>query len=453
MCDVYTETLPGGRGRRSKVTVWNCCYCGAGAMLCATTPACTTCGHQRCAGGGGGGGDWTFRTTEQSRRQVNVPAESNPTTEPVPKVPSASSSSQNISIKEQSKRKVDVPTRPNSTAKPVSKAHGAGGGGRIDSIKEQYITHVKAAKASNTKAEPVSKVPDQQRASSRPRDLMRDLLEVKDVSKHRDNLAGTANTDVSDADTVISSASSAVTLVDPGAVEAFVRNVMRFQSLGCLWPQLVGRCDTKERCIHVIERLLKRYSKDLTLVSLEMQGSKTSDSRLCHAAARFVRKSRLQIARKIWEAQVLSSDHSKGKDSIERLSEIEVPNLEVDDDDDGPTDDDLLFERIEEILFDKGPIFSLQANIKLLVNISTSTYNGIVYRISTSLSTSIRNAISSLYEPPLSTGHTRLRYTCVSFKDPILYLYLIFLVDSEDTFLLPLEAMLIILRLTEEMRP
>lgn len=430
--------------------VWNCCYCGAGAMLCATTPACTTCGHQRCGGGGGP----SVSTREQPKRNVNVPAESNPTAEPVSKVPSGSNSSGTIWIKEKFRRKENVPEGSKPTAEPGSKVPSAGGGGPSDSIKEQPRSKVDVPTRSNPTVEPASKVPDlQQQTTSQPRDLMRDLLEVKDVSKHRGSLAGTANTDVSDADTVISSASSAVTLVDPGAVEAFVRNVMRFQSLGCLWPQLVGRCDTKERCIHVIERLLKRYSKDLTLVSLEMQDSKVSDSRLCHAAARFVRKSRLQIARKIWEAQALGSDHSKGKDSIERLSEIEVLNLEVDDDDDEPTDDDLLFERIEEILFDKGPIFSLQANIKLLVNISTSTDNGIVCRLSTSLSNSIRNAISSLYEPPLSTGHTRLRYTCVSFKDLILYLYFISLVDSENTFLLPLEAMLIILRLTEEMRP
>lgn len=161
-----------------------------------------------------------------------------------------------------------------------------------------------------------------------------------------------------------------------------------------------------------MERLLKRYSKDLALVSHK---DKTAGTQLCAAAARFVRKSRLKIALKIWEAQVQEPSHMAGKNAGKDLLDIEVPSLEFDEDDDVPTDDDdLLFEYIEEILFDKSPIFSLQANIKQLIRLSNPIDNKIIYRLSASLSTCISNTISSLYEPSLASGYTRLRYTCVS---------------------------------------
>lgn len=377
-------------------------------MLYATTRTCTTCDHQRCA-----------------CCNVNIS----------PGTPGVSDRSTTRNLKQET----NITTTTGTTAS------------------QKGERHVETPRRANPTAEQKPNTPDtpdiQQRASPQPRDLMRDLLDVKDSWNRHGHPLGTVDTDPTGTETVFSTGSLATTLKDPGAVEAFARNVMRFQSLGCLWPQLVERCETKERCIQVIERLLKRYAKDLTLVSLEMQGSKMSDSQLCRAAARFVRKSRLQIARKIWEAQALDLDSSTKRDAMGRLSDIEVPNLEVDEDDDGPTDDDLMFEKIEEFLFDKGPIFSLQANIKLLVNISNSTDNGIVYRLSTSLNTCIRNVISSLYESHLPPGHTRLRYTCVSFRDLILFLHFISLVDSDNPVLSPLKAMLIILRLTEEMRP
>lgn len=135
-----------------------------------------------------------------------------------------------------------------------------------------------------------------QRASPQPRDLTRDLLDVKDQALYQTERPSIDNTEGSDAQTVVSNFSSVTTLVDPGAVGEFSQSIMKFQSLGYLWPQLVERCDTEQRCIHVMERLLKRYAKDLALVGDEMAVSKMSDNQLCLTAARFVRKSRFQIA-------------------------------------------------------------------------------------------------------------------------------------------------------------
>lgn len=362
-CRVYNAPVSGG-GKRRKVTVWDCCYCGAGAMLYSTTPVCTTCDHP-------------FRNEFHDV--------SEPITEQVREISNG----------------------------PITTA----------AAKREQQVHAETSETADLTAEPISNTPDiQQKVSPQPYDQMRELLDVKDSWNRHGHPRGTVDTDPTDTETVFSTGSSATTLADPGAVEAFTRNIMTYQSLGCLWPQLVGRYGTEKMSIYVIERLLKRYVRDVALMSREMAASKMSDSRLCHAAARLVRKSRLQIARKIWEAQALDLDNLSEKDTTRSLSDIDGPDLEADEDADGPTDDDLLFEKVEEILFDKGPIFSLQANIKLLLNISNPRENGIVYRLSGRLSTFIGNTVLSLYEPPLAPGYTRLRYTCVSSTNLTLYL-------------------------------
>lgn len=287
----------------------------------------------------------------------------------------------------------------------------------------QVITETSAR--SDPIAEEVPKTQDpQQQASSQDRDQMRDMLDTKSSSNDQGNMATVVNTDTWDAQTNFSAVSSVTTLVDPSAVEAFAESIMKFRSLGCLWAQLVGRCDNKESGVHMIERLLKRYAKDLALVSRGMKASKVSDSQLCVTAVRFVRRSRLQVAHKIWEAQIEALNSSTEKGAMDHLSNTEIPDLDVDEDDDEPTDGDLMLEEIEKLLFDQAPIFSLQANIKLLINLSNPTGSGIVYRLSSSLNTFIWNTIPSVYEPPLTPGYTRLRYNCVSMANSVLRLSL-----------------------------
>lgn len=345
--------------------IWHCCLCGS-APQSINAAGCSTCFHERCTEcliDKVKPGDAHRSTVLESNKETNVPTTA-----------AARKGEQQIYV--------ETPGRADPTAGQISKTAVA-----------------------------------QQRQSPQTQDPSRDLLDVNDSLNHHVQPAGSFDTDPTDTETIFSAISSATTLGDLGTVEEFARNIMTFQGLGCLWPQLLGCCDRKERCIHVMERLLKRYAQDLKLLSLEMQGFKLADSQLCHAAARFVRKSRLQVAHKIWKAQALDLENFAVKDAMESLSGIDGPNLEIEEEGDEPTDDDLLFETVEEILFNKGPILSLRANIKLLINLSNSTDQGIFYRISTSLSTSIKNAISPLYEPYLPRGHTRLRYTCVSFND------------------------------------
>lgn len=365
-CSVY-QSGPPGRG----VTVWNCCHCGAGAMLYSTTSHCTSCEQH---GVSDFSGERNFQQLEN--------ADHSPT-------PSA----------------VRRGKREDSNEPPA----------RADLTADEI---------------PGTRDPQQQ-ASSETRDQMRDLLDIKSLPEHQRGIASTVK-NVSDAQTVVSCISSATTLVHPDRVEAFALGIMKFHSLGCLWPQLVGLCRTKKRCIHVIERLLKRYSKDLALVGQKVQASKVSGSQLCLTAARFVRRSRIHVAHKIWEAQFQDLESLERNRAVEVLSDTEVPHLEVDEDDIVPADDDLSFDSIEEVLFEKSPIFSLQANIKLLISLSNPKDNSTVYRISLSLNTFIGNTISSLYEPSLSPGYTRLRYTCVSLINLISSLPFLLLLHSAD---------------------
>lgn len=371
-------------------------------MLYSTTPVCTTCDHQRCShcsvygvpvtGGGGGG--------------TNAPA---------PTTARDGSSRKGTSIATP-KAAQEVDSR-KETGEPTTT--GARRGGRD--------AYVETTGKSNPTAGQISKTESpEQRESPQGRDLMRDLLDVKGSPKRHDKPLDKFDIDAADTETVLSTVSSATTLVDPGAVEAFASNVMSFRSLVCLWPQLVGRCETRERSVHIIERLIKRYSEDLALESHRTQASKNSGNQLYLTAARFVRKSRFQVAHKIWEAQIQDVNNKAGKSPMGCLLDVEVPNL-VDENDDAPADDDVLFETIEEILFDKSPIFSLQANIKSLINLSNPMENSTVYRLSTSFNIFIQNAVSSLREPSLSPGYTRMRYTCVSLANFIFYRFLLFL--------------------------
>lgn len=326
-------------GKSTTLYIWSCCYCGHGGLNANTTPVCVNCGVARCGNchmeshkvRSGGSDPWQRREAREGTSRL--------------------AAAEGIEVKNGIRQ--ETPAR----ADPA-----------VEQISEDLVP--------------------QRAALTQHRDLMRDLMDMKVPPKRQQGKTeGIVDTDVSDAETVVSAISSVTTLVDPGAVEDFAFSIMKFQSLGYLWPQLVGRCSTKKRCIHVIERLLKRYSKDLALVGQKVKASKMSGSQLCLTAARFVRRSRIQVAHKIWEAQFQSMDNSAVKNAVEDLSDTEVPNLEVDEDDNVPADDDLSFESIEEILFDKSPIFSLQTNIKLLVNLSNPEEDSIVYRLSTSFHT------------------------------------------------------------------
>lgn len=349
------------------INLWACCYCQHGGMNASNTPHCVSCGVARC---------------------VHCPMEAH-------KVRDASRSHQEAETKE-------------TTSRPAAEKATEGETG----IGSERPT------IADSLAQQVAKSHDQQQELPPPRNPLRD-------SYYQGQTASTVLSGMSDDQTVVSSTSSASTLVHQGVAEAFARRIMTFQNLGCLWSQLVGRCNTKKRCIYIIKGLLQRYATDFEQMGYASQASPMPDSELYLTAACFIFNSRLQVANKIWESQANDLNNRGGKEAMENSSSIGHPDL-----DGGEGYDNLMFEKVEEILFDKGPIFSLQANIKLLINLSNPMNNSIVYWLSSRLNTAIGNAISSLHERPLSPGCNRLRYTCVSLTNLTFSLSSMFLASS-----------------------
>lgn len=242
---------------------------------------------------------------------------------------------------------------------------------------------------------------------------------------------GIADTETSDTQAPVNMCISTLTpptsSVDSDAVEGFVHRILEFQSLVNLWPQLIERFGTYKRCTHVVEVLLKRYAGDLAIDGAMVSASNTSDSRLFLTAARFIRRSRIRISNKICEALTREMKNLGAEGAAAHQSIAEVPEWDIDQDEHGLKDDHLVFETIQAILFDKGPIISLQANIKLLISPWNPMETSAIYRLSSSIKTSIDNVVSSMQEPAESPGDTRLRYECVSISSTLLSVFQILL--------------------------
>lgn len=91
----------------------------------------------------------------------------------------------------------------------------------------------------------------------------------------------------SDTETVVSVASS-LTLVDSDAVEIVFRRLMLFGNLRYLWPQLIARCENRQKCLQTIERLLRRYAEDLG--QLAQHTLDKTEAPILFSAGRFIRK-------------------------------------------------------------------------------------------------------------------------------------------------------------------
>ncbi|KAG8157376.1 hypothetical protein KVR01_012760 [Diaporthe batatas] len=387
-------------GHVQPIYLWWCCYCEHGGMNASTTPACVNCGVVRCGGctvevyklrGGGGGSRRRATKLASAKERIRVPV-------------AAGASTANSRQLESSSHTSATPT----TSGAAKSREDANHPGVLEARNQAREAEADTVSNEDPPAEQVSGSSGE-RGVPQSWDLMRDLLDVKGKATYQEQTPATIKTDVSDSASVVSTFSSATTLVDPGAVAAFAESLTKFQSLGYLWPQLVERCDTKQTFIHAAKGLLKRYANDLTLVGGEGKSmSDKSNNKLRLTAVKFIRKSRTHIARKIWEAQAEEGVKPGEIGPVGHHLHTEIPSMELDEDD----FDDVLFDTIEEILFDQGPIFSLQANIKVLISRWNPMETSTIYRFSSSINTSVKNTISSLREPLVSPGDVRLRYTC-----------------------------------------
>lgn len=116
----------------------------------------------------------------------------------------------------------------------------------------------------------------------------------------------------SDTASIASTAFSvATTAVGPDAVEAIFHRMIDFGTLRYLWSQLVARHNgSRKRCLLTIGRLLKSYSEDLGRLATAAQ-LEEDQGIICLSACRFVRKSRFDLAQRIWRPMITARNQPK----------------------------------------------------------------------------------------------------------------------------------------------
>ncbi|EAQ83391.1 hypothetical protein CHGG_09795 [Chaetomium globosum CBS 148.51] len=144
--------------------------------------------------------------------------------------------------------------------------------------------------------------------------------------------------DDSDGESVVSVASTATT-IDGDTIGLLFSKLLYFGDLRFLWPQLIT-VTSEERTLRI-------------------------------RAARFVRKSRANIAQRLCEAHYDFSEQRSAEKDNERLGEQDGGYAPPAEDSDSSPEDDSLFipEAAEAFLFRTEPILSLQASVKALVRV------------------------------------------------------------------------------------
>lgn len=190
--------------------------------------------------------------------------------------------------------------------------------------------------------------------------------------------------------------------VDSDATEAISRRLLLFGNLPYLWPQLLRRCRSRSMSVTTMERMLRRFSEDLAGFTATMHEPDTS---ICLNASQFIRRSRLIIAHRIWEAHREESDDQgeRGKNNSDDSDGVEDYN-----------DKDFTFEVSERFIFDTTPILAFEANVKTFVGLSHAQDDGISSRLYRSAEVCFSNLRFFTHEPPLKPGKQRVRWKCVS---------------------------------------
>ncbi|KAK0612169.1 hypothetical protein B0T14DRAFT_440314 [Immersiella caudata] len=225
----------------------------------------------------------------------------------------------------------------------------------------------------------------------------------------------------SDEESIVSISSSNATTVDDDTVGLLFSNLMRFGDLRYLWPQLIARSLTWKRSQRAIERLLRRYSDDLNELAFnETDESITkADRTLRIQVSRFVRRSRVNIARRLCEAHYdateppsIDSDHG-GLDPKDRGRQLHDQDSDSDDNDASPFD----FDAAHAFLFRTDPILFLQSNVKALVRFravsTTSPWDRLWNRAKLTFENTF---LTGKHRSPQWANSTRLHWKCVSLE-------------------------------------
>lgn len=270
---------------------------------------------------------------------------------------------------------------------------------------ERNISHQIGSTNSNTEEAGHSDGCHQRRMTSESEDFVEFVFQADDESDSEESVSNESV--LWETESVISVASTATT-VDKDATEAIFRRLLLFKDLKYLWPQLIRRCGSRNSSVITIERFLRRYSEDLMGYTTTM---KEPDSGICLASSQFVRKLRLNLAHRIWEAHSESTeDHDETDDASADRTVDNISTEMIQDD----NDQNFVYDLSERFLFETTPILALEASVKVFVGFPHTGVDGIASGLYRSTEIWFSNIKSAIHEPPLELGRQRLRWQCVS---------------------------------------
>lgn len=223
-----------------------------------------------------------------------------------------------------------------------------------------------------------------------------------------------AESRVSDPDSIIS-VPSTVSSVDPDAIETIFHRLLHFQDLQFLWSHTVQLSGSRLKSNHNIALFLELYAIDL--LNLALNTKDRPEKRVKLDAARFVRRSRRDIARRITEAHCKTWTDDSAAVNNEIIEDQEIgenigARRDYDQGDSGPEDEpfDLVTAVAEVFLFETDPVLHLESNVKAFVKRQCPKV--VQQSFWEFMTTKTSNMVSKLRQKPLEDGKTRITWTC-----------------------------------------
>lgn len=211
---------------------------------------------------------------------------------------------------------------------------------------------------------------------------------------------------ISQSSTAVSGASS-TTAVEEDAMGTLFRHMLSFENLRYLWPQLITLHDSRSKCLRTIADFLKRFADDLERLA-GTESLQDDESPIRRTACRFVRRTRYNLAERLWEAHSHSleatEDDEEGQDLLEA-----VENKPEDD-----YNSNFTISVAERFLFGTGPIEALESSVKGFVDINTKNGDEHKYLSARKIFQTYFMNFMTRFRSPVKQGSNRVTWTCVS---------------------------------------
>ncbi|TPX13401.1 uncharacterized protein E0L32_006131 [Thyridium curvatum] len=203
----------------------------------------------------------------------------------------------------------------------------------------------------------------------------------------------------------VSSASS-YSQLGSDVLELLLSELLAFQDLWYLWPQLVASFKSRKDFHILIARFIELYADDLENLAIGRESG--DDPRYITkglqeiTAARFVRKSRLAIAQRVWAVHKPVATGVAGVWASEEGDFVEKPDDSVDD------YIPFAFSEAKDFLFETLPIIALQSRVKRFVSERHET--SILSAVTEFLTIRVENVFHQVAPP--ESGNYRIFWKC-----------------------------------------